>query len=163
MAISSDTARTTPTDPILLPWQGYSVPYEGTGDPPSDQWRKFRVRPGRVNNLPPDNLNEIFTAPTISGSDPAAEYSLEITLARGGGLTIIPTSVRVILGAAEGVTKDGEGVPAKISLTLGGVRALAEKKSIAFDAYRNTSFSVCCVQTASTCEKSEYYLLFGEG
>lgn len=157
MAISTDTFRPTPATTVSFPWQGYPVPYEGTGNPPPDQWKKFRVRPGMVNNLPPENPNEIFTAASTY-------FSLEVNIGRQNDMKLVPLSHTVVPGySGNQIITDDEGVPTKITVVLGYAYANQSTKTIQFQQYRNTSFSLYCVQVIDTCEKSAYSLVFGAG
>lgn len=45
------------------PWMVYPSRFTGSGDPPADQQRRFRLRPGTVGNRLAANWDEEFTAP----------------------------------------------------------------------------------------------------
>lgn len=57
----------SPPASLIHPFQFVSAPWTGTGTPPSDQKRKFRIRPGAVMSASgprfSENLHDVFTAP----------------------------------------------------------------------------------------------------
>lgn len=133
------------------PWQGYSVPYEGKGKPPSDQWKKFRVLPGVVNNVLPDNPNEIFTA--FNG----ATFSLNIDIETSDvGYTRV-MSCNVFIGdPGDNITTDQNGMPIRATARLGTAYVYEDDRTVKFIAHRNSSFSYYCVRTTETCNRYYY-------
>ncbi len=45
------------------PFQGYASPFTGSGSPPGDQARRFKLKLGKVNGFTPSNMTEEFTCP----------------------------------------------------------------------------------------------------
>ena len=45
------------------PFKPYKSPYIGTGDPPPDQNRKFKLHVGKIGAITPSNMDEEFTCP----------------------------------------------------------------------------------------------------
>lgn len=160
MAISATIPpRSVAPAPPLHPWQAYSVPYVGQGPTPEDQWKKFRVSPGMVNNLGPENPNEIFTATNN------APFYLEVNIGRAAGIMdIVPLSATVKMGTpGSKLTTDSEGIPIKANLALGAIGVNESTKTVTFTAYRNTSLALYCVQTRDSCEESHYSMVFIAG
>jgi len=161
MAISTDLSRTTPTvPPLLLPWQAYPAPYEGEGEPPPDQWKKFKVNPGLVNNLIPDNPHTVFTC------NESICFGVETTLARIGGNSghMLPVSCEVVLGTYESFasgapTVDVDGFPQQVQVLLGQCDPDEVNKAIRHTAYRTTSLAIYSVLSSPQCNKNAYQIV----
>lgn len=166
MAISTDPARPTPTEPpLLLPWQAYNPPYEGEGKAPDDWWRKFRIHPGAINNALPDNFLEVFTATSSPQS-----YNLELTFGRentpnGSILSITEAKLTiepVLFNFLMIFNRDGEGVPIGAKILLGTVITNENAHKIINNRYRPNSFSVHLIQTMSSCTEVQYSALLSQ-
>jgi hypothetical protein len=53
----------------LDPWEPYASPFIGTGDPPSDQDRRIKIWPGRVDSTLASNKEVELTVPAGAGYD----------------------------------------------------------------------------------------------
>lgn len=155
MAISTDPARPTPTEPpILFPWQAYPAPYEGSGTPPPDQWRKFRVAPGIVNNRLPDNYLATFTA------EVGYTLGLDITIAYSENTLNISSAQLVYTGTPPPpINRDGDGKPTTAYIRLALVSSNATLSRLDISPLRRTPISITTILGENSCTQVSYNLL----
>ena len=86
------------------PWRPSVAPFLGDGDPPSDQRRRVRVRPGTVGNRIPGNWDAEITIP----SDTMGHWVwAEVTITDTGEVTAVQLQDGATPPAADLVGADG--------------------------------------------------------
>ena len=141
------TAEPYPFKVVPSPWD------DPDNDPPADQWKKFKVLPGAVNNLLATNYGAEFTAVDQH------QLVIKATLAEGAGY-VLSTELDVVaieepetalINTALGYELDGNGVPTRADLALALFEVDEEAEKVTVSPLVRTSLQLFTVVSASNC------------
>ncbi len=164
ISASPGTVRAAQAPVVRRPFQLSPSVWPGPGPAPEDQWRRFRVAPGTVNNLLAANHNAEFLA--VEGhvlclqlslaqadTDPASIY------VQGAMLAVVPAST-ASESPLSGLAFNGQGFPMSARMDLAGLHVDSAAKSLTWDQYVQSSFQVHTSLSASTCSANTYSLVW---
>lgn len=134
------------------PWDPLSVPFTGTGTPPDDQGRKFRVAAGFVNSRLPNNWQFVFTAPPNLTDQPYWAW-LEIGVSTPLAITGVTINTGQTLPTP--VVASGHNLPTPLYIPLFYLFT-AEKAITSFQKIENTSLTITQDTTNLSCETADY-------